>query len=189
VRPAHGSQSLAFLRPNKSQPRSIRRSNAKNRPLCTYTHNDRDRDPYVWAISSNFHPPLRRSSSATLYIFDNLTSLTMLMAELPWKILTLVFLHTALHTLVGAKPPNDECFCPNGDVARPGRPCNDDGNPGNCCSPGFVCMNTGICKLKGYEVYERQSCTDDSWLDPSCSEMCLSGMYFVSRFPVMMVGI
>jgi hypothetical protein len=37
-------------------------------------------------------------------------------------------------------------------------------------------MNTGVYKLNGVDYYQRQSCTDVDWFEPSCSKMCLAGM-------------
>ena len=120
-------------------------------------------------------PSLHRSIIAPLQAISIMVLPAILAAAALWKITFFTFLFNSPQALATDKPSNSKCYYPNGFLTKAGRSCTDDGSPSNCCSAGFECMNTGICKLNGVEYYERQSCTDSNWLDPSCSQMCIEG--------------
>ena len=157
------------------------RSRATTRPSSTHA-------PNKPGLQSTYLSGLRRSACCSLSlhrpvltslrIVGTMYSLVALAATLMGKLIMFVSLHGGSRTLADNTSPNDMCYWPNGDLTGTGVPCTYDGSVGNCCSPGFACMNTGICKLDGAEYYERHSCTDSSWLDPSCSQMCIEGISF-----------
>ncbi|KAI0833183.1 hypothetical protein F5Y06DRAFT_183871 [Hypoxylon sp. FL0890] len=43
-----------------------------------------------------------------------------------------------------------------------------------CCLPGEVCWSNGVChgKSKGVDDWLRRGCTDYSWQDTSCFDVC-----------------
>jgi hypothetical protein len=153
-----------------------RLSSTITQPLRTHTHNRLTPQPARPESSSACsYPPLRRSIIAPLELIDIMASLLALVTAMLWKIFFFALLHTGSQTLADDAPAAGQCYYPNGDVTESGWPCTDDGSPSNCCSAGFVCMNTGVCKLKGVDYYERQSCADIDWGSSSCSRMCTMG--------------
>lgn len=166
-----------------------RRDSATTQPSRPCIQNrPRPQPAYLELFSACSYPPLHYSTIAPLLYFDVMASLVGLATALLWQIIFFLSLHNGSQTLADDMYSNDLCWYPNGQWSGLGWPCTDDGSPSNCCPEGFVCMNTGICKLKGQQYYERQSCTDRKWLDPSCSKMCLSGRSPVARFPMIFIA-
>ncbi|KAF2217555.1 hypothetical protein CERZMDRAFT_80282 [Cercospora zeae-maydis SCOH1-5] len=79
---------------------------------------------------------------------------------------TLVLLHFLL-PLVSAQ----NCYYPNGDVARTDASCFSDG--GACCPLGWECLSNGLCYLENEDYYGRYTCTDRSW-GGDCPQYCTS---------------
>lgn len=185
----HGSQSLASLRPNQSAViiKTLRHATTQLSRLCIQNR-PRPQPAHLELSSACSYPPLLYSTLASLLFFDVMASLVGLATALLWQIIFFVLLHNGSRTLADDMYLNDLCWYPNGQLSGLGWPCTDERSPSNCCPEGFVCMNTGVCKLKGHDYYERQSCTDRTWLDPSCSQMCLSGRSFVARFPLILIA-
>lgn len=155
----------------------------------TRTHDKPRTHPARFELSSACsYPPLHLSIIPPLYFVDIMASLVALATALLWKFILSSLLHKASRTLADDTISNDRCWFPNGVQSNLDRPCTDDAIHGTCCPEGFVCMNNGICKQKGADFYMRESCTDRNWLDPSCSNMCLSGWSFVAcSLPVSIV--
>lgn len=132
------------------------------------------------------HPARIELSSAcsypSLHFVDVMASLVALATAVLWKTILFSLIHKTSRILADDTTSSDRCWYPNGEQSEKGRPCTDDAIHSTCCPEGFVCMNNGICKLKGVEFFERESCTDRDWLNPSCSNMCLSGWFFVACF-------
>ncbi|OIW26991.1 hypothetical protein CONLIGDRAFT_717166 [Coniochaeta ligniaria NRRL 30616] len=67
------------------------------------------------------------------------------------------------------------CYYPDGSVAGSYNwvPCKSTGTASTCCIPseGDVCMEDGLCNWVGY-YYFRGACTDQTWQDPSCAQVC-----------------
>jgi hypothetical protein len=79
------------------------------------------------------------------------------------------------------------CFLPNGtDVnALAGvadeydyAPCNASAAVSMCCAIGpgrasslDICVPNGLCYNAGYNIFWRESCTDQTWQDPACIKL------------------
>ncbi|KAI5365956.1 hypothetical protein Slin14017_G035960 [Septoria linicola] len=80
---------------------------------------------------------------------------------------TLVVLHSSIKTVSA-----QNCYYPNGDVARTDASCSSDG--GACCPLGWDCLSNGLCFLGGNEQYfGRYTCTDRDW-GGDCPQYCTS---------------
>ncbi|KAM3420293.1 hypothetical protein BST61_g3578 [Cercospora zeina] len=79
---------------------------------------------------------------------------------------TLVLLHF-LPPAVSAQ----NCYYPNGDVARTDASCSSDA--GACCPLGWECLSNGLCYLEDEDYYGRYTCTDRSW-GGDCPQYCTS---------------
>lgn len=70
------------------------------------------------------------------------------------------------------------CYYPDGSVAGTYTwvPCKSTGTASTCCIPseGDVCMADGLCNWVGH-YYFRGACTDSTWQDPSCAQVCQGG--------------
>ncbi|KAI1170926.1 hypothetical protein F4777DRAFT_89201 [Nemania sp. FL0916] len=69
-----------------------------------------------------------------------------------------------------------QCYYPNGKEAPKSQqqPCNstEDGRVSLCCDMrNSVCTTTGLC-LGSAGYYYRGTCTDRSWISPSCPRVC-----------------
>jgi len=93
---------------------------------------------------------------------------------------TLLFVAILLNILQVSADRDDwfshaPCWQPNGDRAWKDTPCTDDGNNSTCCPMGSECMSNNLCFFPGPDLYERHSCTDRSWEDPNCLNICTHG--------------
>ena len=75
------------------------------------------------------------------------------------------------------------CFYPNGTQAgKEQQPCNDSGHS-MCCllnpdssQNADVCTSDGLC-IPSYNGYLfRDTCTDKTWKDPGCLNICTTGL-------------
>ncbi|KAK7188316.1 hypothetical protein PSPO01_05507 [Paraphaeosphaeria sporulosa] len=78
-----------------------------------------------------------------------------------------------------------ECYANNGSLyantAATYVPCNltavENGEHSSCCAIGDLCMTNGLCmepanEAKGANHYWRNGCTDKTWQDPACPNVC-----------------
>ncbi|CAK1363249.1 unnamed protein product [Cercospora beticola] len=79
---------------------------------------------------------------------------------------TLVLLHSFVPLVSG-----QNCYYPNGDVARTDASCSSDG--GACCPLNWECLSNGLCYLENADYYGRYTCTDRSW-GGDCPQYCTS---------------
>lgn len=63
-----------------------------------------------------------------------------------------------------------DCYYPNGGVSPNDAPCSADG--GACCPFNWQCLSNGLCFLEAEGYYERHSCTDQTWEDEKCPQIC-----------------
>jgi hypothetical protein len=103
----------------------------------------------------------------------------LLAALLLWRHIIIVILLNSFQTSAdrGDWYSHAECWFPNGDRAWKDNPCNDDGNNSTCCPLGSECMSNNLCFFPGPDIYERHSCTDRSWEDPNCLNICSRGEF------------
>ena len=74
------------------------------------------------------------------------------------------------------------CYYPDGSTAPQDTPCKNDGGNSTCCGQGYACLSNSICMSvpgltndpNSQSTYVRGSCTDKSWLSPSCPLFCLN---------------
>ncbi|KAI0098123.1 hypothetical protein F4776DRAFT_650824 [Hypoxylon sp. NC0597] len=69
------------------------------------------------------------------------------------------------------------CYFPNREIDTLSVPCNgsaqQSGDASPCCRPNDACYESGACFQDWSGVMYRQSCTDPSFRDPACPQMCL----------------
>lgn len=79
------------------------------------------------------------------------------------------------------------CYYPDGSVAGTYTwvPCKSTGTASTCCIPseGDVCMADGLCNWVGH-YYFRGACTDKTWQDPSCAQVCQGGQSSLKLQPL-----
>jgi hypothetical protein len=88
----------------------------------------------------------------------------------------------ALLFLYGLITPSEAvCYHPNGESAGSQyQPCPSKGGNSMCCALGHTgntanyCRNDGLCDSPGTKELWRESCTDPTWKDPVCLNICLS---------------
>src|SRR5947207_2726271 len=82
------------------------------------------------------------------------------------------------------------CFLPNGtdrnalEGAADGydyAPCNRSAAVSMCCAIGpgrypDICAPHGLCHNTQYNSYWRESCTDQTWQDPACVKLFVTGV-------------
>lgn len=73
----------------------------------------------------------------------------------------------SLHVLGGNA---QNCYYPNGDLATGDAACSSNG--GACCPLNWECESSGLCYLDSADYYGRYTCTDQSWTDGSCPQIC-----------------
>ena len=82
---------------------------------------------------------------------------------------------TASIPVHGATEPR--CYFPDGSIDTAGYICNtaaaETGGVSACCVHDDACYESGTCFQDWSGVMYRQSCTDPSWRDPKCPQMCL----------------
>lgn len=73
------------------------------------------------------------------------------------------------------------CYWPDGTLTAEDVACQDNSAESACCSPGFVCLSSGLCmvssdviRIPGDTIYRRSSCTDSTWRSSSCASYCLN---------------
>ena len=77
------------------------------------------------------------------------------------------------------------CFLPNGTdrntlagVADGYVPCNPSAAVSMCCAWSGntdICLPNGLCYNTGFKLYWRESCTDQTWQDPACIKLFVTG--------------
>lgn len=81
------------------------------------------------------------------------------------------------------------CYYPNGTADSTGQqaPCNTSGHS-MCCllanvtaSNADTCRSDGLCVPFDNSVLYRDLCTDPTWKDPACLDLCLTGLGTLSR--------
>lgn len=77
---------------------------------------------------------------------------------------------------------NAICYWPNGDPTSQDVACRDTSGDTACCSPGFACLENGLCMVTPHVdlspeniTYVRGSCTDMSWKSSNCPNYCVRG--------------
>lgn len=75
-----------------------------------------------------------------------------------------------LLTSIGAAAAQD-CYYPNGDLSPNDSPCSSEVQ-GACCPLNWECLSNGLCYLESEDYYERHTCTDQSWSDSNCPNLC-----------------
>jgi hypothetical protein len=74
-----------------------------------------------------------------------------------------------------------QCYYPDGSI-----PTDYDWQPctgaqySSCCIPseGDICQENGLCYFPDEGLDYRGTCTDITWTDPSCPQICVNGEYF-----------
>lgn len=86
-----------------------------------------------------------------------------------------------------------KCYFPNGTAARTGSqtPCNKTtGAESMCCHSENIdlpdrCRADGLCIPSDNEFLWRNGCTDPTWKDPACLNICVDGLGEVKARPTM----
>jgi hypothetical protein len=79
-----------------------------------------------------------------------------------------------------------QCYYPDGSI-----PTDYDWEPctgaqySSCCIPseGDICQENGLCYYPAEELDYRGTCTDPTWTDPSCPQICVNGEAFFLGSP------
>jgi len=92
------------------------------------------------------------------------------------------FKYLIFSALLYAFPTNAICYWPNGDTTPQDVACRDDSDNSACCSPGFACLDNGLCMTTRHVnlspsnvTYVRGSCTDQTWKSSRCPNYCVRG--------------
>jgi hypothetical protein len=74
-----------------------------------------------------------------------------------------------------------QCYYPNGALAKDDIPCNPSADVSGCCLDDSVCLSNGLCmNIDG--TVNRGSCTDQKWDSPLCAQICAdSTLTWMSR--------
>lgn len=65
------------------------------------------------------------------------------------------------------------CYFPSGDPATEFTPCNGTASASHCCQKGSdACLTSGLCYMKWDHSINAGTCTDRTWRDPSCFQLC-----------------
>jgi hypothetical protein len=96
-----------------------------------------------------------------------MAKLTSFAVSLPLTTILVVLLASCLQAQA------QTCYYPNGDPSPDDLPCSTKG--GACCPVNWECFSNGLCFLPAEHYYERHSCTDQSWNDPNCPNVCTYG--------------
>ena len=73
------------------------------------------------------------------------------------------------------------CYLPDGDLFASDTPCTSGGSASVCCGAGWTCLSDGVCSVtqdvsgQNETFYYRGTCTDQSWNDPACLNVCRDG--------------
>jgi len=124
-----------------------------------------------------------------IYVYLNITVLSISMAFRPSRLLPLCLLFTFTAAT---------CYYPDGSPITPDnhphdvnstdyQPCNSDTSSFSmCCATnrpvkGDTCLSNGLCH-NGYGEYWRESCTDPTWSSPFClKNICANASVSVHR--------
>ena len=64
------------------------------------------------------------------------------------------------------------CYFPSGAIAPTFTPCNGTASASHCCSPSDACLTSSLCYMKWDHSINVGTCTDKTWRDPSCFQLC-----------------
>lgn len=72
------------------------------------------------------------------------------------------------------------CYFPSGALAPSFTPCNGTASASHCCSPSDACLTSSLCYMKWDHSINVGTCTDKTWRDPTCFQLCpkTSGEFF-----------
>lgn len=75
------------------------------------------------------------------------------------------------------------CYFSSGTIAPTFTPCNGTASASHCCSPSDACLTSGLCYMKWDHSINVGTCTDQSWRDPNCFQLCpkTTGEFFQNR--------
>lgn len=73
------------------------------------------------------------------------------------------------------------CYDPDGSFLANDAACNLDADVSSCCGIGWSCLSNGVCEIVQEQnsvnvtLYYRGSCTDQTWTQPGCLNICRDG--------------
>lgn len=128
-------------------------------------------------VHSHSCRPTTRLTNPSAKIIDKM-ALSVLLAVAP--LLRNSFLVFLLITpQVSADDLHDTCYWPNGDVSPKDSVCASAGRPSACCPVGWQRLTNNLCYNELAKIYERTSCTDRTWEDMTCLDMCTKSKIFL----------
>jgi hypothetical protein len=77
--------------------------------------------------------------------------------------------------LLSAGDSPGTCYYPNGNSSAGLIPCNQTAAESHCCRSADVCLTNKLCFSPGLNAIVRRGCTDMTWKDPACPQVCLTG--------------
>lgn len=99
---------------------------------------------------------------------------------------TAVAILSFLHNAAGQEPETRACYWPDGSVAESDSPCNATAEVSMCCAydeaQSVLCTEAGTCIDVDGAQHVRQSCTDPTWQDPACADLCRGGTFIFQMF-------
>jgi len=92
-----------------------------------------------------------------------------------------MLLHVLLLALLAASAPLSAgdspgtCYYPNGNSSAGLSPCNTTAPESHCCRSADVCLTNKLCFSPGLNAIVRRGCTDSTFKDAACPQVCLTG--------------
>ncbi|KAF2097381.1 hypothetical protein NA57DRAFT_57971 [Rhizodiscina lignyota] len=87
--------------------------------------------------------------------------------------LLLFFLVIRALTITAQNSETRTCYLPDGTAIGPGAsPCNTSLKNAACCATGETCISNGLCFGSEVGMMYRGGCTDQSWEDSVCPQVC-----------------
>ncbi|RDW73200.1 hypothetical protein BP6252_07107 [Coleophoma cylindrospora] len=98
------------------------------------------------------------------------------MARRVWTTTCLFVLATGFAAVASAQDAGTQCYVLDGAASSDYYRCNNEtSGHSSCCQVGNTCYSNGVCQGYNGAVldYLREGCTDPSWQDPACLDVCV----------------